>query len=239
MTAAAETQISHHMPSGVPAPKLVDPEKLTPFVDRLPLPAVAKSVGYCPVPGKHGEQAPLFRVPIAEFQAKVHRDISPTRFWGYGGSVPGVTIEARKGQRIAIDWPNELPTKHFLPVDRHLMGAQASNPEVRTVVHVHGAKAPPESDGFPEDWYVPGQSRIYHYPNEQDAALLWYHDHAMGINRLNIMAGLAGLYIVRDEQEDALNLPKGQYEIPLVLMDRMIRLDGQLYYPVSQRPEAP
>ena len=69
--------------------------------------------------------------------------------------------------------------------------------------------------------------------------MLWYHDHAMGINRLNICAGMAGLYTIRDSFEDALNLPKGEYEIPLVLMDRMIGADGQIYYPVSQFPEAP
>src|SRR5262249_28538405 len=72
-----------------------------------------------------------------------------------------------------------------------------------------------------------------------EAALLWYHDHAMGINRLNVCAGMAGLYIVRDAVEEALNLPNGNYEIPLVLMDRLIRTDGQLYYPVSQLPDAP
>ena len=69
--------------------------------------------------------------------------------------------------------------------------------------------------------------------------MLWYHDHAMGINRLNICAGMLGLYIVRDSFEDGLNLPRGEFEIPLVLTDRMIRADGQLYYPVSQFANAP
>ncbi len=78
------------------------------------------------------------------------------------------------------------------------------------MVHVHGAKAPPESDGYPEDWYVPGQSRTYHYPNDQAAALLWYHDHAMGINRLNIYAGLFGLYVIRDAREQRARLPVRQ-----------------------------
>ena len=119
------------------------------------------------------------------------------------------------------------------------MGAEAGKPESRTVVHVHGARVPPESDGYPEAWYEPGKARTYHYPNQQDAAMLWYHDHAMGINRLNICAGMAGLYIVRDEVEDALRLPAGEFEIPLVLMDRMITREGQLYYPHSQVAGAP
>ena len=61
----------------------------------------------------------------------------------------------------------------------------------------------------------------------------------MGINRLNICAGMAGLYIIRDAFEDGLNLPKGEFEIPLVLMDRMVRQDGQIYYPVSRHKNAP
>ncbi len=101
------------------------------------------------------------------------------------------------------------------------------------------AKTPPASDGYPEDWYPPGQSRSYYYPNRQDAALLWYHDHSMGINRLNVYAGLLGLHIIRDAAEEALHLPGGKYEVPLVLFDRDLRKDGQLSYPVSPDPEHP
>jgi spore coat protein A len=61
----------------------------------------------------------------------------------------------------------------------------------------------------------------------------------MGINRLNIFAGLLGLFLVRDSLERSLNLPRGKYEIPLVLYDRMFDPDGQLNYPVSQYPELP
>jgi len=178
-------------------------------------------------------------MPIREFFRKVHRDVPTTRFWGYGDSMPGPTIEARSGEEILVEWCNNLPAEHFLPIDHNLMGAEKNQPEVRTVVHLHGAKVPPGSDGYPEDWYTPNTSRVYHYPNRQEAALLWYHDHTMGINRLNICAGMLGLYIVRDAFEDSLNLPKGEFEIPLVLTDRLIRADGQLYYPVSQRLEAP
>lgn len=218
----------HQMPPTAPIPPLVSPFKLAPFVDPLPI-----------MPNAHAAAEGHLRIAVAECEVKIHRDIPPTRMWGCGGTVPGVTVEARTGQRLTIEWQNELPTKHFLPVDHTLMGAERANPEVRTVIHVHGAKAPPESDGWPMDWTIPGQSKTYVYPNQQDAAMLWYHDHAMGINRLNIMAGIAGFYIIRDDQEDSLNLPKNEFEIPMVLMDRMIASTGQLYYPVSQRPEAP
>jgi spore coat protein A, manganese oxidase len=224
-------QLAHHMPKMPPAPPLIDPGSIASFVDALPIPKIARPLR----PGR----VPLYRIPISEFFSKIHRDVPPTRFWGYGGSVPGPTIEARSGDEIQIEWPNQLPTKHFLPIDHNLMGAGKELPESRTVVHVHGARVPAESDGWPEAWYAPGKSAAYRYPNKQDAAMLWYHDHAMGINRLNICAGMAGLYVVRDSVEDSLNLPKGKFEIPLVLMDRIFRTDGQIYYPVSQLPDAP
>ena len=223
-----------HLPPVTPAPPLIVPNHLAPFVDPLPLPEIAK-----PIVARRRGSAARYRIPIREFYAKVHRDLPPTRFWGYGNSVPGPTLDVRSGEEIVVEWPNHLPAKHFLPIDHNLMGAERHLPESRAVVHVHGAKVPPESDGYPEDWYAPGQSRNYHYPNNQNAALLWYHDHAMGINRLNILAGMAGLYIVRDDHEDGLNLPKGEFEIPLVLMDRMITTGGQLYYPISQIKDMP
>ena len=130
-----------------------------------------------------------------------------------------------------MEWSNELPPRHFLPIDHNLMGAEADKPEVRTVVHLHGGRTPPGSDGHPENWYTPGRSAVHHYPNAQDAALLFYHDHAMGITRLNTYAGLFGLYGVRDAVEDALALSRGEYEIPLVLFDRFVKPDGGLFYP--------
>jgi spore coat protein A len=214
-------------------------EKLAPFVDPLPIPALARPSGWRPHPQKPREKLPYYRLPMQPLLAQVHRDLPPTKLWGYGGTVPGPTMEVRQGQGVLVDWPNELPTRHLFPIDHNLMGAERNKPEVRTVVHLHGAKAPPLSDGYPENWYTAGKSAVYHYPNEQEAALLWYHDHAMGINRLNMMAGLFGLYIVRDFEEEKLELPSGKYEIPLVLFDRMLTYDGQLYYPVSNVEDAP
>jgi spore coat protein A len=205
----------------------LDPNSLPRFVDPLPRLPVAK-----PRAGK-------YRLVMREAELRLHRDLPPTRLWTFDGSFPGPTLEMRSGQAAHVEWVNQLPERHFLPIDHTLHGAEADKPEVRTVVHVHGAKAPPESDGYPEDWYVPGKSATYRYPNRQDPAMLWYHDHAMGINRLNIYAGLLGLYIVRDAVEDALPLPRGRYEVPLVICDRLLHKDGSLDYPVSARPEAP
>ena len=217
----------------------LDPNSLTRFVDPLPLPPVAQPVGHRPVPGSPGKQAQYYRIAMRAISSKLHRDLPPTSLWSLGGSVPGLTFEARTGKGLFVEWVNELPSKHFLPIDHSLHGAEKGTPEVRGVVHLHGGKTPPESDGYPEDWYVPGQSRTYYYPNQQDATLLWYHDHTMGINRLNTYAGMLGLFVIRDEVEDALHLPGGKFEIPLVIMDRDLTTDGQLSYPVSPDKEKP
>src|SRR5277367_2708127 len=232
----------HRQSSHGPAPKFrtqLDVNSLAQFVDPLPIPEIAKSNELRPSPDNRAIKLPYFCIPMREFYAKVHRDLKPTRQWGYGGSSPGPTFETRSGQGLLVEWVNELPASHFLPIDHSIHGAEADKPEVRTAVHLHGAKAPPDSDGYPEKWYVPGKSAIYHYPNNQDAAMLWYHDHTLGINRLNVVAGLLGVFLIRDSVEDALNLPKGKYEIPLVIYDRMFDEQGQLYYPVSPDPKAP
>jgi spore coat protein A len=176
---------------------------------------------------------------MRQVPTKIHRDVPSTPMWSYGETVPGPTIEARTGHPILIDWANALPTKHFLPIDHTLHGAAADQPEVRTAVHVHGAKVPPQYDGFPEDWQTPGQTYQAVYPLNQDAATLWYHDHAMGIERLNQYAGLFGFFLIRDEAEDQLVLPSGNYEIPLAFADRLFAEDGSLYYPDSGDPDAP
>ena len=168
---------------------------------------------------------------MREFRTKIHRDLAPTTFWGYDGMSPGPTFVTRSGESIMVEWVNNLPVKHLLPVDHAIHGAGDDIPEVRTVVHLHGGKVPPESDGNPERWITPGQSNTCLYPNRQEAAGLFYHDHAMGITRLNAVAGLFGQYLIRDAFEETLGLPSGSYEIPLCIYDRLFQLNGQLQYP--------
>ena len=212
---------------------------LAQFVDPLPIPAVAQPIDLRPSPADASIKLPYYHVAMRQIENKIHRDLKPTRLWAYGSSSPGPTFEARSGQGILVEWANELPTQHFLPIDHSIHGAEADKPEVRTVVHLHGAKAPADSDGYPDSWYVPGKSAVYYYPNHQDAAMLWYHDHALGINRLNVFAGLLGVFLLRDEVEDSLNLPSGKYEIPLIFYDRIFDLEAQLNYPVSGDPKSP
>jgi spore coat protein A len=226
----------------MPVPKFrttLNAGSLAQFVDPLPISEVAQPIDHRPSPSDPSLKLPYYRVAMRQIESKIHRDMKPTRLWAYGSSSPGPTFEARSGQGILVEWANDLPSQHFLPIDHTIHGAEADKPEVRTVVHLHGAKVPADSDGYPDNWYVPGKSALYHYPNRQDAAMLWYHDHALGINRLNVFAGLLGVFLVRDEVEDSLNLPSGKYEIPLVFYDRVFDLESQLNYPVSGDPKSP
>jgi spore coat protein A, manganese oxidase len=90
-------------------------------------------------------------------------------------------------------------------------------------------------------------SAVFQYPNDQRAATLWYHDHTLGMTRLNVYAGPAGFYNVRGGPSDlpsgilpgpapALGDPAGTryYEIPLAIQDRAFNADGSLFYPTSR-----
>ena len=203
--------------------------KLTSYVDPLPIPPVIRPVG------KRDE---IVEIEMRVFQQRVHRDLPPTSLWGYDGSWPGPTIEVRSGQPLKINWVSKLPTTHLLPIDHSIHGAESTLPAVRNVAHLHGACVLPDDDGYPEAWFTAHgehgpkfNSRSSSYPNCQAATTLWYHDHCLGITRLNVYAGLAGFYLIRDETEAVLNLPQGKFEIPLMLQDRLFHRDGSLYYP--------
>lgn len=198
-----------------------------------------KPAGVRPDPANPHASLPLYRIPMREVSTKVHRDLASTRMWSFGDSFPGPTIEAHSGRGIFVDWVNQLPARHLLPVDYAIHGAERGVPEVRAVVHLHGGRTPAASDGYPENWTIPGQTQSCFYPCAQHAALLFYHDHTMGINRLNTYAGMLGLFLIRDPREDVAQLPSGAHDLPLVITDRLFTADGQLFYPVSSNPDRP
>jgi spore coat protein A len=175
-----------------------------------------------------------------------------TTVWGYGqgqATYPGPTIVAYENITINVFWQNHLPRDgHLLPVDTSLHWANSESRPlddgyVPTVTHLHGGHSSSGSDGLPEAWFTQNHGstgpdftdRIYTYENDQEAATLWYHDHALGITRLNVYAGLAGFYLLRDDNETALItagvIPGGAYEIEMAIQDRAFTADGQLYYP--------
>jgi len=159
-----------------------------------------------------------------------------------------------------IHWADPLGTGHSMD---HYAGP------IPVVPHLHGGEVPPVLDGGPDAWYTsdgkykghayytkptkgkkaPGNQAIYRYPNTQEAAPLWFHDHLLGATRLNVYAGLAGAFPLVDP---GLALPAGlhpvglqrgasvDYVIPLVIQDRMFDTEGQLYFPsVGINPEHP
>jgi spore coat protein A len=126
------------------------------------------------------------------------------------------------------------------------------NINVWNVVHQHGGFTPPQSDGMPKQSFSPDgfhaesyttldpsrvkpNEAIYAYTNHDRSCMLWYHDHAMGMTSLNVYAGLAGLYLVRDPADERLGLPQGEFEVPLILQDRTFHPDGSLAYTMTQR----
>lgn len=220
----------HPQATGPHSRRTMDATKLEPFVDRLPLPELQKATGKRSAAEHGAVDAEFYRVLTREVSVKLHRDLPPCRMWSYGSGSAPVLFEARCGRGVLIEWQNRLPEKHILPLDDPMPGMSTA-PETRTIAHMHGARVRRESDGYPEDWFGPGQSKLCFYPNQQEATALWVHDHAMGVSRFNVVAGLMGFYLLRSDEEDALNLPSGAYELPLMLYDRSFQPDGQLYYP--------
>jgi len=229
-------------PSGLGAATFnPQPPALPPFVDALPIPPVLR-----PGPPVAGA-IPVLKLEQRQFLHAFHRDLSPTAVWGYDDLFPGPTIEVRSGEPLKVEWHNALPLKPLFPIEnpQDLHGVCGHLPPVRTAVHLHGALVSGEhfldpfhnDDGYPDAWILPGQTQKALYPNRQEAACLWYHDHAVGLTARNNYGGLSGFYIIRDAYEDSLRLPKGPYEIPLMIQARFFRPDGGLDYPSQAAPD--
>jgi spore coat protein A, manganese oxidase len=133
-----------------------------------------------------------------------------TPIYGYDGIYPGPTIRARR-DRVSV-----VRITNGLSFDQN--------------VHLHGGLVPTASDGHPMQLIAPGGSYTYDYPNRQDAATLWYHDHAHGLSARTMFYGLAGFYILEDELENSLELPGGDFDVPLVIQDRAFNSNGTLRY---------
>jgi FtsP/CotA-like multicopper oxidase with cupredoxin domain len=179
---------------------------------------------------------------------------------------PGIMIGATHGTPVTVQYTNDLPQnsnlQKYLTVDQTIHwanpygSAMSSSPytgAVPTVVHLHGGENQSTSDGVPEGWFTNSglhgkgyttyksanaNSAVYYYPNGQQATTLWFHDHAPGITRINVYAGLAQFYLIRDACDtglanNPLGLPAGSYEVELMIQDRQFDVNGQLYWPDS------
>ncbi|MGI5488954.1 multicopper oxidase family protein [Microtetraspora malaysiensis] len=176
----------------------------TPYTVPLPLPTVAK-------PYRTDTTTDYYELVQRTAEVEILPGLR-TPIWGYDGQFPGPTIRARSGRRTVVRVANKL-------------GAP-------TVTHLHGGHTPPESDGYPTDLVQPGAHRDYVFPLEQRAATLWYHDHRMDYTGPQVWRGLAGFFLIDDDEEKALPLPSGERDVPLMICDRSFGPDGTMPYPV-------
>ncbi|MCX7522207.1 multicopper oxidase domain-containing protein [Microbacterium sp. STN6] len=132
-----------------------------------------------------------------------------TTTWGYNGSYLGPTIVANRGDAVRVDVTNRLT--------------------VPTTVHWHGMHLPAAMDGGPHQMVSPGETWSPHWRIDQPAATLWYHPHPHGETLHQVTMGLAGMVILHDEAEEALNLPReyGVDDIPVIVQDRRFDDGGQ------------
>ena len=191
-----------------------DPFTIPKFIDKLLIPGTAQPIN--DVNNEYKDNEKYYHITMKEAEHYFSSYFPPTKIWGYNGLYPGPTIEAFKNITTNVLWDNQLPDNH-------------------------GSKVESSSDGHPEAWFTNGfkitgpefTRKVYEYTNYQSGTTLWYHDHAMGQTRLNVYAGLAGFYILRDLLEERLNLPKGKYEVPLLVQDKSFTEEGELFYPAA------
>jgi len=221
-----DTAVVSHDPID-PAPvRAVAGLGLTKFLDPLRIPPVIKVAAH-PKPRR-------LEIKMQATSAKLHSELPPTALWAYDGHFPGPTINVRRGQNLRVAWRNAI--SGHLPLTAVEVGLQNATPDPGRdgaeplaavaalppwlVVHLHGARTGGGNDGWTENAVLPGEAQLAEYLNDQPAAALWYHDHAMAITSLNVISGLAGMYLIRDDEEDALRLPSGTHEVPLIICDR-------------------
>jgi spore coat protein A, manganese oxidase len=213
------------LPTSTPDPRLLPSTARRPNPFTVPLPRLATLK-----PVRTDATTDYYELPLRVAEQEILPGLR-TPIWGYDGQFPGPTIEARSGRRIVVRQRNDLP--------------------VPAVTHLHGGRTPPASDGYPTDLLLPAQGgfaspvshmaderadvvrgvRTYEYPLDQRAATLWYHDHRMDFTGPAVWRGLAGFCVVRDDEEDALPLPRGDKDVPLLISDRSFDEDGALLYP--------
>lgn len=238
------------------ATPIMDSASIPKYRSKLPNPLHPSRI-FTPDRTTFGAGVDYYEIGMRQFTQQILPAGCPrTTVWGYGNandpldnpvsySSPSRTIVAFKDRPVKVKWNHtQLPAQHLFPIDRsfHCGSAAYCSPDVRTVVHLHGAHADPESDGFADAWMATDGKKgtmyindIYTYDNSQEGTTMWYHDHSAGTTRLNVYAGLAGFYILRGNREMSLQslnrLPRYPYDVPIVIQDRSFRSNGALAYP--------
>ena len=171
------------------------------FVNPLAIPPLAESIM-----NAAGERVfdLAAQVGTTEFVPGVATDT-----WGYNGSYLGPTLIAKRGENVRINVANDL--------------------DEASTVHWHGMTLPAEMDGGPHQMVEPGATWSPNFTIDQPAATLWYHPHPDGNTEHQVEMGLAGLFLLQDDEEAALTLPRtyGVDDIPVVVQDRRFDDNGQ------------
>ena len=150
---------------------------------------------------------------VWRYQGKLLRgDANALDAWT--GNYLGPIIRVRRGQRVRIDLINELPEP--------------------TIIHWHGLHVPDDMDGHPRQAIAPGERYVYDFTVMNRAGSYWFHPHPHGRTGRQIYFGLAGLFLVSDDEEAALDLPTGPHDLPLVIQDRTFDDENQFVY-LSER----
>jgi spore coat protein A len=220
---------------------------LTKYIHSLPLPGAGIVVA-----SQHPSGSNHYAFTQTEIMRQLHPNLPQTPLWAYddgsglmgqAGSF-GMAVVAESGTALDMSFTNNLPATYpdWLPVDTRETPHHSDT--VRLMTHLHGGFVAANSDGNPwitPDGFVHGETQMVHYTNQlpqMPASLLWFHDHGLATTRLNVFAGLAAAYILRDQYDtggpdNANDLPYGAYEIPLVIQDRQFSDDGKFFYPTS------
>ena len=217
------------------------------YLEPLPVPGAGLVVA-APTTPNH------YKFSLKMISRKLHPALPATPVFAYddgsgltgqAGSF-GMVIVAQTGKPVHVRYTNHLPSVYpsWVPVDQRLtpLGDQ-----VRMLTHLHGGFVAGADDGNPlvtPNGFGHGATQTVVYPNQapqNSARLMWFHDHAMGATRLNVFAGLAGAYLLRDgfdtgTEPNPIGVPGAAYEIPLVFQDRQFNTDGTFRYPVSTIP---
>jgi spore coat protein A, manganese oxidase len=219
-------------------------DKLTKYLEPLPVPGNGIVVATPSGPNEYSfAQTEIIR--------RLHPELPPTPLWAYddGSGLEGqfgsfgMALLAESGTPLTVRYTHDLPETYpdWLPVDTRLTPL---GDHVRLMTHLHGGFVAADSDGNPAvtpNGFGPGETQSVFYTNQlpqMPASLLWFHDHGLGATRLNVFAGLAAAYVLRDEfdtgdEPNPIEIPGGAYEVPLVIQDRLFNPDGTFLYPRS------
>lgn len=205
-----------------------------------------------PATGTYGGKFPpkkFYEMSLLEAEVKLHPDYGPTTLWGFDGRYPGPVIQAKYGEPVMLRLHNHLPSVRQEP-DFGIAEA---------AIHLHNAHTPTESDGFPNDYVNsvndpnkinPQGFKDHHYLNayagfvaagnsvgdpREALGSLWYHDHHIDFTAQNVYKGMAGPYLLYDDQDTGnettgLRLPSGAYDVPIMFNDFLLDADCQLVF---------